>query len=239
MPLDLKNTTKNLQNALVYPSQTTIPLTFYSKCFRCWRPIDLSVFQAHSVSCTGTQSIPEKPDEPDKTIDQIDLLMEEELVRLHLYLANFVYVFSVGTCAIAETSVLPLLLDAISTVKSAQLNGILRMLSNYRSSITERMEDQQRRNKGAADTRQRVDQSFLVLLDSLVALAGYKASLIAELPENIQLLLCSLRQIDSETNWKMEQLKMWRSKSTGLKENSVSPSTVAPNAPVQAAVINR
>ena len=216
-----------------------IPLTFYNKCFRCWRPIDLSVFQVHSISCTGTLDIQEKLNEPDKTIDQIDLLIEEEYVQLHLYLANFVYVFSVGTCAIAETSILPLLLDAISTVKSAQLNGILRMLSNYRSSITERMEDQLRRNKGAVDTRQKIDQSFLVLLDSLIALITYKASLISELPENIQLLLCNLRQIDSETNLKMEQLKMWRSKSTGLKENPVSPSTVGPNAPIQGAVINR
>lgn len=215
-----------------------IPLTFYNKCFRCWRPIDLSVFQVHSLSCTGTVQFQEKPNEPDKMIDQIDLLMEEEYVQLHLYLANFVYVFSVGTCATAETSILPLLLDSISSVKPAQLYGHLRILTNYRNSISERMEDQQRRNKGSVDTAHKVDQSFLLLLDSFTSLVSYKANLIADFPDNIQLLLCNLKQIDSETNLKMEQLKMWRSKSTGLSGATYSPLKIESVTSQKSLVIN-
>lgn len=182
------------------PENTT---QLYQPCHRCFMPFEVAELQTHTSSCSGKDDELEqiKVQDIDRAIAHLDSKMEDLYQKLHLYMANFLSRQSLGACAIAESGLLKPTIDCTSSVKPDELEGYIHEIEFNRQTILSR-----------GGTASSADASFCCLLTGFVQLAKQKTAILRSVPAKIRALLVSLKEVDMETNYKLEELKLWKSK---------------------------
>lgn len=182
------------------PESTT---QLYQPCQRCFMPYEVAELPTHSSSCTGRDEELEqiRVEDIDKAIAHLDGRLEDLYQKIHLYMANFLSRQAIGTCAIAESGVLKPAMDCTTSAKPDELEGYFNEIEYNRKTIMSR-----------AGTLSSADASFCCLLTGFVQIAKQKTAILRNLPAKIRALLVNIKEVDMETNYKLEELKLWKSR---------------------------
>lgn len=187
----------------------------YFSCRGCGMPFEVG-FQLddHQRTCLGVdsklESIP--PTEIDKIISHYDSVIEGLYLTLHLYAANYLSRFSVGTCAVAEDA-LKNIIDCVSSNKTNELSKCVENLQNSIKSIA-----------SSPTSQSPADRSTVVLIESAIRTVKEKVDVLDSCPYKIKLLLEKIKEVDLVTNSKLEELKLWKSKCSTFSSSSFKPS---------------
>ena len=182
------------------PENTT---QLYQPCQRCFMPYEVAELPTHTSSCRGRDEELEqiRVEDIDKAISHLDSKLEDLYQKIHLYMANFLSRQAIGTCAIAESGVLKAAMDCTTSAKPDELEGFFNEIDYNRKTIMSR-----------TGTLSSADASFCCLLTGFVQVAKQKTAILRNLPAKIRALLVNIKEVDMETNYKLEELKLWKSK---------------------------
>ena len=182
------------------PESTT---QLYQPCQRCFAPFEVAELQTHTSRCSGKDDELEqiKVQDIDRALSHLDSKMEDLYQKIHLYMANFLSRQSIGACAIAESGLLKPTIECTTSVKPDELEASINEIEFNRQTILSR-----------STSTSSADASFCCLLTGFVQLAKQKTAILRSVPAKIRALLVSIKEVDMETNYKLEELKLWKSK---------------------------
>lgn len=192
----------------------------FTLCLQCSQAIETSTQQSHQRECTGRDQALDNLTikEIDRIVAHYDSKMGEIYTKLHLFAANYLSKYSVGTCAIVETAILKPCLDSISTLSLDIIEKSIRDIDYNKQSI---LSSQSR----TADYG--CDQSVATLLTAFVIVARQKLATLKDLPQKLRQLIQKIKDVDIQTNFKLEELKAWKSKCYAMSTYSTGrPSQV-------------
>lgn len=197
---------------------STLPvdkLLQYDICTACAMPFEVGYqFEDHKRTCYGVdqklEAIP--PHEVDRVVAHFDTLLEDIFLKLHLYAANYLSRFSVGTCAVVEDA-LRNVIDCISTNKISDLNTYVDKIQTSIKSIS-----------SSQTAGSPADRSAISLLGCSARLTNDKIAYLSACPPAIRQLLERIKDVDLTTNAKLEELKIWKLKCSAFSSSSFRPS---------------
>jgi hypothetical protein len=166
-------------------------------------PFEVAELTSHTSGCTGKDDELEsiRVEDIDKAISHLDSRLEDLYQKIHLYMANFLSKQAIGTCAIAESGMLKPAMDITMSVKPDELEEYFNEIEYNRKTISSR-----------AGSLSSADASFCCLLTGFVQIAKQKTAILRNLPAKIRGLLISIKEADLETNYRLEELKLWKSR---------------------------
>lgn len=187
----------------------------YNSCRNCGLPFEQGPqLDEHQRTCIGVdsklESIP--PTEVDKITAHFDSVLESLFVTLHLYAANYLSRFSVGTCAVVEEA-LRYVIDSSSTNKLSEIARCVDGLQTAAKSIA-----------ASPNCQSPANRSAVVLLEATARAAGDKARFLDACPTRIKALLEKIKEVDLVTCSKLEELKLWKGKCSTFSSSSFKPS---------------
>ena len=165
-------------------------------------PFDSTELDSHRSTCSGRDAAMAglSANDVDKIIAIYDERLADLYIKMHLFCANYLQATSHGTCAIVETTILKLALKCIDSIKPDDLDEYLSLLEFNKKTIM------------SQSAHSQADSSFLIILESFTVLCLRKSATIKTLPQKIRSLLVKIKEVDSQTYCKLEELKLWKSK---------------------------
>lgn len=203
-----------------------------SKCSKCFQAIEnlYSASSTHIQDCQGYDPQLEtiQPQEIDRIISYYDRSLENLYTRIHLYAANYLSSYSIGSCAIFETGLAKPTISCITSNDESDIEDFADDIRYNLKSIRQQVEETERiqflsieQDKGL-----QADQSFLCLLENFLEKVDKKLEVLRACPRKIRKLLVKLKDVDIQTNVKLEELKLWKSKMYNMSAYSGTSRTL-------------
>jgi len=188
-----------------------IPRLFY--CERCNMVGETS---GHYQLCKGGDFVlREIPiGDVDRAIAHVDAKLEDLYTQMHLLACNYLQ-SHIGTMAVVETSILKLTLDIIASCRIDELETYIKELEFNKSTIQQ-----------SSSNLSQAEHSLLAIINAFIFWSKDKYSRLHSLPPRIRSLLIQIKQVDMQTNQKLEELKLWKTRCTSMSQYNASPKSL-------------